>query len=255
MLRVGAVSIRASDQHTNIAIVYCFTSTRGQLSKDGYRSGRESLSKKISLARDSAQSLDFCDIGCISNNLGHIRLVHCGTAAVANRDTMVWQLFISNRAQTDRYRLFPFGIVTSSLTLLFLLAILILAAQRMLIPGIILVLSFILFVLWLTTLIETAVQLFGPQGNVNANCNTYVTGQQYRGVSVETLAWLTQNNICSCWKAVFSWALISTSELCVSNADRLLTLQFSFYGCKFLHGKFIMTMRTEEGVHQPKKVD
>ena len=110
------------------------------------------------------------------------------------------------------YRLFPFGIVTSSLTLLFLLAILVLAAQRMLIPGIILICSFILFVLWLTTLIETAIQLFGPAGNVNSNCNTYVTGQQYHGISVETLAWLTQNNICGCWKAVFSWALISTCK-------------------------------------------
>lgn len=110
------------------------------------------------------------------------------------------------------HRLFPFGIVTASLTLLFLILILVLAAQRMLIPGIILLGSFILFVLWLTTLIETAIQLFGAAGNVNSNCNAYVTGQQYHGISIETLAWLTQNNICACWKAVFSWALISTSK-------------------------------------------
>lgn len=108
-------------------------------------------------------------------------------------------------------RLFPFGVVTSSLTLLFLLLILVLAAQRLLIPGIILLCSFVLWVLWLTTLIETAVQLFGPAGNVNSNCNAYVSGQVYKGISVETLAWLTQSNICSCWKAVFSWALIATS--------------------------------------------
>lgn len=110
------------------------------------------------------------------------------------------------------YRLFPFGIVTASLTLIFLILILVLAAQRMLIPGIILLGSFILFVLWLTTLIETSIQLFGTSGNVNSNCNTYVTGQEYHGISIETLAWLTQSNICACWKAVFSWALISTSE-------------------------------------------
>lgn len=77
----------------------------------------------------------------------------------------------------------------------------------MLIPGGILLGSFILFVLWVTVLIETAIQLYGS-GNVNSNCNNYVTGQEYRGVSIETLAWLTQNNICSCWKASFAWSII-----------------------------------------------
>lgn len=110
-------------------------------------------------------------------------------------------------------RLFPFGVTTAGLTLIFLLVMLILAGRRMLIPGFVLVGSFILSVLWLTTLIETAIQLFGPAGNVNANCNTYVTAQEYVGISVETLAWLTQNNICGCWKAVFSWSLIATSKL------------------------------------------
>lgn len=78
----------------------------------------------------------------------------------------------------------------------------------MLLPGGILLGSFVLFVLWLTVLIETAIQLYGPQGNVNQNCSLYVTGQQFTGVSVETLAWLTQNNICACWKASFAWSVI-----------------------------------------------
>jgi hypothetical protein len=107
----------------------------------------------------------------------------------------------------DFFRLFTFAIVTSSLTILFLLVILILAARRLLIPGVILLGSFVLFVLWLTTLIETAIQLFGS-GNVNNNCNLYVTGQSYRGVTVETLAWLTQSNICACWKASFAWSIV-----------------------------------------------
>ena len=107
-------------------------------------------------------------------------------------------------------RLFPFGITTGGLTLIFLLVIMILGARRMLIPGGILIGSFILFVLWLTCLIETAIQLYGPQGNVNSNCNNYVNNQQYTGVSVETLAWLTQDNICSCWKAAFAWEIIAT---------------------------------------------
>jgi hypothetical protein len=106
------------------------------------------------------------------------------------------------------FRLFTFAIITAGLTIIFLLVILVLAARRMLIPGVILLGSFILFVLWLTTLIETAIQLFGPAGNVNNNCNQFVTGQQYKGVTVETLAWLTQNNICACWKASFAWSIV-----------------------------------------------
>lgn len=117
-----------------------------------------------------------------------------------------------SNSPTDRadYRLFPFVVVTSSLTLLFLLLILILAARRLLIPGIILLGSFILFVLWLTSLIETAIQLYGPSGNVNANCAAYVTDQPFRGVTVETLAWLEQNTICNLWKAAFAFEVVST---------------------------------------------
>ena len=106
-------------------------------------------------------------------------------------------------------RLFTFTIVTASLTLLFLLLILILASRRQLIPGIILLGSFILFVLWLTALIETAIQLYGA-GNVNGNCQLYVSNQVYEGVSVETLAWLTQNNICNCWKAAFAFEVVAS---------------------------------------------
>ena len=104
-------------------------------------------------------------------------------------------------------RLFTFAVITGGLTIIFLVIILILAARRMLIPGVILLGSFVLFVLWLTTLIETAVQLYGD-GNVNGNCNNYVTNQEFHGVSIETLAWLTQSNICSCWKASFAWSII-----------------------------------------------
>lgn len=86
----------------------------------------------------------------------------------------------------------------SSLATLFLILILILISQRMLLPGIIILGSFILFVLWLTGLIETSIQLFGPTGSVNGNCQLYVTGQPFTGESINTLAWLEQNNICEC---------------------------------------------------------
>lgn len=118
--------------------------------------------------------------------------------------------FSSKQTQTNpllSHRLFTFAVVTGGLTIIFLVIILVLAARRMLIPGGILLGAFILFVLWVTTLIETAIQLYG-RGNVNGNCNNYVTGQEYTGVSIETLAWLTQDNICSCWKASFAWSII-----------------------------------------------
>jgi len=79
----------------------------------------------------------------------------------------------------------------------------------MLIPGGILLGSFILFVLWLTTLIETAIQLYGAKANVNGNCSQYVTGQPFKGISVETLAYITQLNICNCWKAAFAFEIVA----------------------------------------------
>ena len=107
-------------------------------------------------------------------------------------------------------RLFPYAVTVSALALIFLLIILILAAQRLLIPGIILLGSFILFVLWLTLLIETSIQLYGPAANVNGNCQTYVQRQAFTGISVETLQYLTQLNICNCWRAAFSFEVVGT---------------------------------------------
>ena len=106
-------------------------------------------------------------------------------------------------------RLFPFAIVTASLSLLFLATILVLAGRRMLIPGGILLGGFILFVLWLTALIETAIQLYGTSANINGNCQQYVTGESFRGVSIETLAYLTQLTICNLWKAAFAFEIVA----------------------------------------------
>lgn len=56
--------------------------------------------------------------------------------------------------------------------------------------------SFILFVLWLVGLIVISIQLWGPVGSVNGNCNLYVDGATSRGPNLETLAWLQQKSIC-----------------------------------------------------------
>jgi len=121
-----------------------------------------------------------------------------------------WFITVQNQLEVGIPWLFPFAIVTASLTLLFLLAILILAGRRMLIPGGIFLGAFILFVLWLTALIETAIQLYGAGSDINGNCSQYVTGEQFKGVSIETLAYLTQLNICNSWKAAFAFEIIAT---------------------------------------------
>lgn len=88
-------------------------------------------------------------------------------------------------------------IVSSSLGVFFVFLMLTLAAQRFLLPGIIIVGSFVLFVLWLTGLIETSLQLYGVVANINDNCHNFVANNVSRGNSLGTLAFLVQSAICT----------------------------------------------------------
>ncbi|KAI9778162.1 MAG: hypothetical protein M1835_004997 [Candelina submexicana] len=115
---------------------------------------------------------------------------------------------IQNQMQLGIPWIMPYNVTIGALLILFIIMILGLISQRMLLPGIVILGSFILFVLWLTGLIATAIQLFGPSGSVNNNCSLYVTSQPSHGPNINTLAWLQQNNICSCWKAAFSFLVI-----------------------------------------------
>ena len=103
--------------------------------------------------------------------------------------------------------IFPYSIATASITLLFLAIILGLIQMRQLLPGIVLLLSFILFVLYLTGLIETSIQLYGPTGSVNSYCSLYkpVSGTTD---SQATLAYLETLGICNDWKAAFSFYIV-----------------------------------------------
>jgi hypothetical protein len=71
-----------------------------------------------------------------------------------------------------------------------------LISQRQLLPGIVIMGSFILFVLWLVGLIVISIELW--TGGVNSNCEIYVIGSESSGSSIETLAWLEQHSICEC---------------------------------------------------------
>ncbi|KAG7006125.1 hypothetical protein G7Y79_00016g041100 [Physcia stellaris] len=103
--------------------------------------------------------------------------------------------------------IFPYMIAVGCLTLIFLFIILVLISQRQLLPGIVVLGSFILFVLWLTGLIETAIQLYGPKGSVNSYCTAY---RPSSGPSASTLAWLETQGICNDWRAAFAMLIVGT---------------------------------------------
>lgn len=87
--------------------------------------------------------------------------------------------------------------------------ILVLIQQRQLLPGIVMLGSFILFVLFLTGLIETSIQLYGPTGSVNSYCNLYRPSSGLTNGEA-TLAWLETQGICQDWKAVFAFYIVGT---------------------------------------------
>jgi hypothetical protein len=89
----------------------------------------------------------------------------------------------------------PYGVTVGALAILFIIIEIIFIAQRRLLPGTMMLLSFILLVLFIAGIIGTAIQLFaGP--NINNQCNTYVFNDAVDGPSRDTLAYLQQKNIC-----------------------------------------------------------
>ena len=113
-------------------------------------------------------------------------------------------------ADEVHYRIMPYGITVGALTVFFVLMMVALIYQRRLLPGLVMIGSFILLVLYLTGLIETAIQLFGPAGDINGNCQRFVTSHknEYKGPSTTTLAWLQQNSVCQSWDAVFAFWIV-----------------------------------------------
>ncbi|KAH8758210.1 hypothetical protein BGZ57DRAFT_932591 [Hyaloscypha finlandica] len=103
---------------------------------------------------------------------------------------------------------FPYWITVSALALLFIFMMLYLISQRQLLPGIVVMGSFILFVLWMVGLIVISIQLWGPSGSVNGSCNLYVTGAASQGPSEATLAYLEQKSICQSWTAAWAFQLV-----------------------------------------------
>ena len=101
----------------------------------------------------------------------------------------------------------PYGITVGALTIVFVIAMLLLIYQRRLLPGLVMIGCFILTVLYLAGLIETAIQLFGPQGDINDKCQRILANAPV-GPTLQTLAWLQQNGTCQSWLAVFAFWII-----------------------------------------------
>jgi hypothetical protein len=49
--------------------------------------------------------------------------------------------------------------------------------------------------------------MYGTRANVNANCQNYVADMEFRGASINTLAWMTQVNICELDSPLFFFAI------------------------------------------------
>ena len=100
------------------------------------------------------------------------------------------------RARERPKRYMPFWVVTGALGVIFVLVIIYLVSSRQLIPGVVILGSFVLFVLFLTGLIRIAMELFGATANINSYCTDFVQNNPSRGPTILTLAHLQQVNIC-----------------------------------------------------------
>ena len=94
-------------------------------------------------------------------------------------------------------RYFPYFITVASTVLVFVGLLLYLIFQRRLLPSIVMLGGFMLFILWLVGLIVISIQLWGPTGSVSSNCNLSVFNQNPTGQTLNTLAWLEQKTICA----------------------------------------------------------
>lgn len=94
------------------------------------------------------------------------------------------------------HRLFPFGITVGALTLALVIVIDILEIKRSLVPGVMIMLTFLFFALYMTSTIETGIILFGTGNNVDKQCKNNINNNPITGQSIATLAWLELNSIC-----------------------------------------------------------
>ncbi|KAI2607824.1 hypothetical protein GGR54DRAFT_402906 [Hypoxylon sp. NC1633] len=116
----------------------------------------------------------------------------------------IFATFVGVQQQLELYVpwYFPYFITVAALMIVFIATLLWLIAQRRLLPSIVILGSFMFFVLWMVGLIVVSIELWGPVGSVNSNCNLLVWSTSPMGNNQPTLAWLEQRSI------FFAFALI-----------------------------------------------
>lgn len=122
----------------------------------------------------------------------------------------VFGSFIDIQQQLNLYVpwYFSYFITVSGLTVGYVILLLWLIALRRLLPSIVIIGAFVLFVLWLVGLIVISLELWNPKGGVSVNCDRLVWDNPRHGNNFTTLAWLQQRSICQQWQAVFAFALV-----------------------------------------------
>jgi hypothetical protein len=83
-----------------------------------------------------------------------------------------------------------------SLTVVYIGILLWLISQRRLLPAIVILGSFMFFVLWTVGLVVVSLELWGAAGSVSNNCDLLVFDMAPTGNNINTLAWLEQRSIC-----------------------------------------------------------
>src|SRR3569833_771470 len=91
---------------------------------------------------------------------------------------------------TPPTRYFPYYITVACIAILFVGMLLFLIFQRRLLPSIVMIGGFLLFVLWLVGLIVVSIELWGPTGSVSSNCYLAVFFFFLSGLSLFLFVWL-----------------------------------------------------------------
>lgn len=152
----------------------------------------------IQLAASAIELLDLRDPPRVNEHHWCFRDIHPDPKSTRTRCPLVRLLNnLTAIVVLIKHRYFPYFITVGSLSILFILGIFWLIAQRRLLPAIVMVGGFMFFILWLVGLVVVAIQLFGPDGSIQSVCDVQVFGRNPKGTSEATMAWLQQRNICT----------------------------------------------------------
>lgn len=108
-------------------------------------------------------------------------------------------------------RYYYYLLTVSTITIIFVCAVVALYYVHLLLPIVVMIGSFIMFVLWITGLVKASIELWGPLGSINDNCVRYVYNDDFwGGGNLYTLARIQQEGVCNLWQTTFALEMIAT---------------------------------------------